>query len=133
MAKDVLVNNILTQSMIDAGATLLAKLDACAVDVTAAFWLYSEDNQSWKLVIASSMVDSQGPRSLYRRIISINDGLADDVEIVSVNDITAMSPGSPIIRSFRNAIRTSHVAGMRLSSSMIDGVFVDDSYIYRVA
>ncbi|MFP4173929.1 MAG: hypothetical protein ACLFV4_13570 [Candidatus Hydrogenedentota bacterium] len=133
MAKDVLVTESLTDSMIEAGAKLIERLDATNSEVKSAFWLYSSEEQTWKLVIASPLVDEEGPRDYYKRIVDANMLANTEEQIVSIFDIRVASPKNHITQLFANVFgETASVWGCRFSRNTINGVFIEDAYLYRV-
>ena len=132
MAKDILVTESLTDSMMKAGAKLVERLDSDNAEVKSAFWLYISEEKIWKLIIASPLVDSEGPRIFYKKIDDANR-LADDTEeIVSLNDVGVTNPTNQIVQLLKFAIGTGGgISGIRFSRNTINGMFIEDTYIYR--
>lgn len=132
MAKDILVTESLSESMINAGAKLIERLDDKKSQVRSAFWLYISDEEIWKLMIASPLVDSEGPRNFYKRIMDANDLAEKDEAIVSLNDIGVTNTSNQTVQLLKIAIGTGDgIYGIRLSRNTINGFFVEDCYIYR--
>lgn len=132
MAKDILVTESLTDSMIKAGAKLVGRLDAANADIRSAFWLYISEEKTWKLIIASPKVDGEGPREYYKKIVSANGEVGEDEEIVPLNYIGVTSPSNQIVQLLKFAIGTGEgISGIRFSRNTINGFFIEDSYIYR--
>lgn len=132
MAKNILVTDSLSDSMIKAGAKLVARLDAEQSEVTSAFWLYLSEDKVWKLIIASPLVDSLGPREYYKKIVDANSAASEDEEVISLNDIGVTNPSNQIVQLLTFAIGTGDViSGIRFSRNTINGSFIEDSYIYR--
>ena len=50
------------------GRTRAATLPRTKVPVQAAFWWYLPESQEWRLIIATPLVDSYGPLSVYTKI-----------------------------------------------------------------
>ena len=69
MAKDVLVTEVLSDQMSKAGAKLVERLDAVGSEVKSAFWLFLSEEKTWKLILASPLVGSEGPRNFYKKVI----------------------------------------------------------------
>jgi hypothetical protein len=132
MAKDILVTESLTDSMMKAGAKLIERLDASSSDIKSAFWLYFSDDKIWKLIIASPLVDTAGPREYYKKIVNANAQAEAEEEVVSLNDIGVMNTSNQIVQLLRFAISTGDsISGIRYSRNTINGFFIEDSYIYR--
>ena len=132
MAKDILVTESLSDSMIKTGEKLVKRLDTNNAEVKSAFWLYISEDKSWKLIIASPLVDSLGPREYYKKIVSINTSASEDEEVISLNDIAVTNMANQIVQILKIAINTGQgISGIRFSRNTINGFFIEDSYIYR--
>ncbi len=93
-------------------------------------WLYSSETGMWRLLLATPLVDTEGPAETYRRVQSAlaDIGLADLLPNVSV-----VSPRSPFIRTLRRVFRTGPgIASIRLTGSTINGTYIEDAFVYRV-
>ncbi|MBP2701877.1 hypothetical protein [Photobacterium lucens] len=132
MAKDILVTERLTDSMMKAGAELVARLDKNNADVKSAFWFYLSEDQVWKFIVASPQVDTIGPREYYKKINEANL-LAEDTEnVISLNDIGVSNTQNQIVQTLKFAIGTGDgISGIRFSRNTINGIFIEDTYIYR--
>jgi hypothetical protein len=132
MAKEILVTESLTDPMIKAGAKLVQRLDSANSEVQSAFWLYYSDDRIWKLILASPLVDSLGPREYYKKVISANEEALDHEEVISLNDISVVSITDQLVSLLRTAIATGGgLSGIRFSRNTINGNFIEDCYIYR--
>ena len=126
-----MVTQTLTKEMIDDGDALLRALDAGDVGVTAAFWFYLEESDTWTLIIGSPEVQSAGPKRLYERIQKVlgsGSGLG-------LRNVSVLPADDPIIELLKTAIKTApnDVSGIRFSRNTINGTFVEDAYVYRLA
>ena len=132
MAKDILVTESLTDSMMKTGAKLIERLDAKNSEVKSAFWLYFSEEKTWKLMVASPLVDKEGPRVYYKRIVDANTQATTEEEIVSLNDIGVINTNHQIVQLLKFMIATGDgTSGIRFSRNTINGVFIEDTYIYR--
>ena len=132
MAKDILVTESLTDSMMKAGAKLIERLDANNSEVKSAFWLYFSEEKTWKLIVASPLVDTEGPRDYYKRIVEANTVASIEEEILSLNDIEVTNTNHQIVQLLKFMIGTGDgISGIRFSRNTINGVFIEDTYIYR--
>ena len=133
MAKDILVTESLTDSMIKAGAKLIERLDAKNSEVKSAFWLYFSEEKTWKLLVASPLVDSEGPRNYYKRIVKANTVASIEEEILSLNDVGVINAKIQIVQLLKKFMigTGDSISGIRFSKNTINGVFIDDAYIYR--
>jgi hypothetical protein len=132
MAKDILVTESLTDSMVKAGAKLVERLDAENANITSAFWIYFSEERSWKLIIASPKVDADGPREYYKKILDANEKAEASEEVVALDAIGVTGPSNQIVQLLKFAIGTGGgISGIRFSRNTINGFFIEDSYIYR--
>ena len=134
MVKDVLVMDTLSDQMIKAGAMLIERLDADNAEVKSAFWFFSTDDNKWKLIIASPLVGSEGPKKFYMRVIDANQNANAEEMVVSSHDIESVNTNSQLVQILRTVISTdSCISGIRFSRNTINGVFIEDAYIYRMS
>jgi len=133
MAKDILVTEVLSKNMINSGAELIRRLDESNSEVKTALWLFSPEDKSWKLVIASPLVGKNGPREFYKKIIDSNEEASESDYIVSINDIEVANIDHPIAQLMKFAISTGEndISEIRFSRNTINGTFIEDSLIYR--
>jgi hypothetical protein len=134
MAKDILVKDNLSDSMINSGRKLIERLDGVNAEVRSAFWLFFPDEKAWRLTIASPLVESEGPRKYYKKIIVANNAASDDEEVISLNDINVVNIYNEIVEIISILIDAEHgILGMRYSRNTINGVFIEDAYVYRAS
>ena len=128
-----MVKEILTKEMIQAGADLVRRLDEAHLEVNASLWLYMPDANQWRLVIASPAVKNEGPKRVYQKIQSVLSQAPDDVDKVTLSDISVVENTDPLVTLLRNAVKTGKgISGLRFSKNTINGHFIEDAYLYRV-
>jgi len=121
----------LVDSKIDAGRRLIEELDQSEFPVSAALWLFREEAINWRLILASSLVDAYGPRETYRRLQRILLKLPDSI---GLSEIQVVGPQDELIQLLRVALKTGPaLSGIRFTGNTINGVYIDDAYIYRIA
>jgi hypothetical protein len=91
--------------------------------------MYYPDQDAWRLVLATPKArELHQAYTTIRRIIQ-DSGLAGPdlarIRVVPPTDIT--------VATLSKAVRIEGLSGVRFSQNMIDGVYVDDAYIYRAA
>ncbi|MDP5192125.1 hypothetical protein [Rheinheimera baltica] len=132
MAKDILVTESLSSSMMNAGAKLIERLDAKQSEIKSAFWLYFSEDKTWKLIIASPLVDAIGPREFYKKVVDANSLASEEEDVISLNDVGVTNTSNQIVQLLKFAIGTGGgISGIRFSRNTINGHFIEDSYIYR--
>jgi len=128
-----MVETALTKDLIEAGKVLVRELDKTQLEPDAAFWFYFPDIQAWKLVIAEIKVGPRGPKEVYSQIQRILRKLPKDVAVLSLDDIALARPDAAIVALLRKAVRTGPgISGIRFKRNVIDGMLIEDAYIYRV-
>jgi hypothetical protein len=132
MAKDILVTESLSGSMMNTGAKLIERLDAKQSEIKSAFWLYFSEDKTWKLIISSPLVDALGPREFYKKVVDANSLASEEEEVISLNDVGVTNTSNQIVQLLKFAIGTGGgISGIRFSRNTINGHFIEDSYIYR--
>lgn len=133
-ANEAVVSNTLSQEMIKAGESLVTKLDKLRFIVDAALWLYLPEEQVWRLVIASPEVGVIGPQKSYKQVQSALGKLDEEQVKIPLKDITVVDTKDTLINLFGRAMKTGKgISGIRFSRSSINGVPIEDAYIYRMA
>ena len=123
---------ILTDKMISSGKELTILLDKAQVKVKASLWIYEMDLNIWRLIIASPEVRVFGPKKLYKRIQSIISKMPEDNKLV-LKDIAVVDDIHPLVILLRKAVKTGRtISEIRFSRNAINGVFIEDAYIYRI-
>ena len=134
MAEDTMVKDLLTDTLIKAGADLTKKLDEVESPVVASFWLYLPELNTWKLVIASPLVAKHGPRRAYQDVQKALAALWRVQSPIALNDVEVVEPNHYLVSLFRTAVSTGPtIGGIRFTRSVINGQFIHDAYIYRVS
>ena len=133
MAEKAMVMEPLSREMIDAGRELTQRLDQHNMPVSTALWLYLAESELWRLVIASSVVKNSGPRKAYQLIQSELRASPDEFQVISLSDISAVEPKSPLVSPFRGLSKvTAPPIEKKLMRSLFNGVFVQGAYIYKL-
>jgi hypothetical protein len=110
---------------IAAGERVVQILDRAGFKVRVALWLYTSEFEAWRLHIASPLKNAYV--QLFSALRSSDPDLADSVTI------TLVGTRDPFIRALRRTFgMTSSVHGLRLGGNVIDGVFVEQAYVYRI-
>jgi hypothetical protein len=133
MAKELVVREVLSEQMIEAGARLVERLDQSQSNVQAALWLFLSDEKIWKMIVISPLVKTDGPRSFYKRILTANNKAYESESVISLNEISVADTSNHLVNLLRLAVSTGGViSGIRFSRNTINGTFIEDSYIYRI-
>lgn len=134
MVEDILVKEILTEDMLQTGGALIQGLHEAGLKVTTACWLYVPEANRWRLIIASPEVGTRGPKSVYQKVQAVLVRLSPERPKVALQEISVVEETNPLMLSLHRLQKIGHeIAGTRCSQTTIDGHFIEDAYIYRVA
>ena len=132
MAEETLVKEALSEEMIRTGASIVEALDRQNFIVDAALWLYLTDTNQWRLLLASPDVHVDGPRKAYARVLQILR--STQVHGLSLDNLAILDSRDPFIQPFRRLVRTNRgSAPHRVSRNSVNGQFIEDALIYRMA
>jgi hypothetical protein len=124
-------NAALVDIDIAAGDRVLHILDAAGFKADVALWLYSSEFEEWRLVIATPLFDLEGAKQAYVRLLSALQ--ASEPELATSVTITLVSPKDDLVRGLRRTFgSTKSVHGMRLGGNVVNGVFIERAYVYRI-
>lgn len=133
MAEEVLVKDALSSEMIAAGAELARHLHNSDLITNALLWLYISESNIWRFVIVSPEVSTSGPKKVYQEVRSIISKIPKEWQKISFDDLVVIDSNDPLILPLRTAINTGpNISGIRFSQNVINGVLIDDAYIYKL-
>lgn len=121
----------LTMWDIDFGKQLWQALrDNKIFPVQGAFWLL-ESEKGWRLLLATPRVDAVGPRKAYEELGTFTRGVIPGANQRSL--IELISPSLPLYQALRRIFgKTASVEGARLGNTQVDGMYIDEAYLYEV-
>jgi len=129
-----MVKTSLVEADLLAGWRLLIAIDAGYGDlfrVKAAFWMFYPESEEWRLVIATPLVDEQGPLSTYRNVQHILFEIQPSD--LSLQNIAVISPKDALAKAFRTAMRIAPESTyFRSRRTSVAGHYVEDAYVYRI-
>lgn len=132
MAEETLVKEALTDEMVKAGASVVESLDRLRFFFDAALWFYLTDVNQWRLLLATPAVRLEGPRKTYKRLLAALRNT--QVPALSLEDVAVLDTRDPLIQLLRAAVPTDRtINGIRFSRNTINGHFIEDAYVYRMA
>ena len=123
---------VLVENDIRSGERLLEQLDLAKVPVTAAFWLYAEDADEWRMVIVSPFVETHGPRQLYTLIGVMLTNPAGPPIPIPLERIFLLGPHDIRYQEVRMAALGGGT-GLLVTGGPSRNISAEDAYIYRVA
>ena len=134
MVAEVVVKESLSSEMISAGAELTRRLDEARFIVSASLWFYIPEINTWRLIIGTPEVRTNGPKKAYKQVQSVVSKMPEDQPKILLKDITVIDSNDPLVALLRIAIRTGDgISGIRFTHNAINGVVIEDAYIYRIS
>lgn len=134
MVTETLVKESLSIEMISAGQKLTLLLDENNFNVTASLWFYMADVNIWRFIIASTEVGNKGLKATYERVQQIISKAPASKSKIALKDISLLDSSDPLISLLKIALRTdTRTSGIRFSQNTINGVLIEDAYIYRLS
>ena len=129
----MVVKESLSSEMISAGAELTRRLDETRFIVSASLWLYIPEINTWRFIVASPEVRTQGPKKAYKQVQSVISKMPEDQPKIPLKDVTVIDSNDPLISLLRVAIGTvDGISSIRFTHNVINGTLIEDAYIYRV-
>jgi hypothetical protein len=132
MVTEMVVKEALSEQMMSSGAELIRRLDEAGFVVSAALWFYDSEANDWRFIIATPDLHRVGVRAAYKEVHLVVAAMPKERSI-PLKSISVVDPANPTISVLRVALKTgTDIAGIRFSRNMINGTFIEDSYIYRL-
>ena len=133
MVKEVLVNEVLTSEMVSAGNEPSQQLATSALKIDGLLWLFAAENNTWHFVIVSPEVRIYGPKKVYQDIRAVLEKIPKNEQKIPFESIFVLDSNDQLIQMLRQSIRTGpDISGIRFSQNVINGVLIDDVYIYKL-
>ncbi|MDA1312674.1 MAG: hypothetical protein O2968_04995 [Acidobacteria bacterium] len=126
-----MLKRVLVRELIEDGDSLLTELRRRAFPVAAAFWVDTPESDYWRLVIATDIVDKEGPDVAYR---ALRDALNTvQPQDLALDDIYAVSPKGDDYRGYLSVLRDGGRLRAGSASGRAPRVVFEDSYVYQVS
>jgi hypothetical protein len=111
------------------GQRLIEHLVARHFPVSAAFWLYTNDNEKWSLCIVSPDVEREGVENPYGVVLQAFRDVPDLQ--IDQDDFTLISPRRPLARGVLNYLKQYPSSkAKRVEKTLLGDVYVESAYIY---
>ena len=124
-------NAILVGPDVEAGKQLIRALDASSLDVKAAFWLYREEAEEWRLYIATPLVKEYGPREVYVRVLKVLK--ESKTSSIGLSQISVIDPSDALVTILSFAFNTGPgIKDIKVFGNTVNGVYIRAAHIYRM-
>lgn len=143
MAEGTLVNESFSSVLINDGEKLTDLLLESKLNITASLWLYSGENETWRLVIGMPKVKEEGPSQAYTKLQSALKKFYDEHPVFSdeptstqtpfrpriyLPDISVMDNTDPFLKTLRHKlgpdIRDAQLHNLRLGDYYIENAII---------
>ncbi|WP_370573986.1 hypothetical protein [Methanomethylovorans sp.] len=125
MDKTTLVNEDISQ-----GQKVIDHLDKTDFKVNSALWFYATELNGWRLLIASDYLKKHTLKEAYKFVQQ--ELKKTDIGNISLENISIIGTDDNVIRLLKSVGTTGNNLSMRYSRNVINGVMIEDSYIYRL-
>ena len=119
---------------IESGKNLLEVLDKGSIKIFSFFWFFLAESGSWRLIISSPDFEKFDIRKCYQDFIK-DYGNNEAIKDIGISNITLLPNSNDLIKLFKIAIKTDErsISGIRFTSNVINGILIEDAYIYRLS
>ncbi|HAI69426.1 MAG TPA: hypothetical protein DCM38_08325 [Gammaproteobacteria bacterium] len=132
MAKELYVGKILTNDMITVGKQLVQYLEAM-MPISASFWFYVSEAESWHLFIVSPRVLTEGPKTVCDTVVNTLNTDNDDEYALSFFNVSVTDDRHPYVSLLRMVRLSDKLFDKRLTGVGVNGSgYIEDAYIYRL-
>jgi hypothetical protein len=122
----------LVDSDVRAGTEFVKLLDNAKFPFTGAAWLFYPDVSEWRLVVRTPKAEKDLQGAL-REVAAAMDKAGDLRQRLDLSRIKLVPPSDSMMNAIGMMIRADGVNTIRFSKNVINGIFIDDALIYRLA
>ena len=131
MDKVLLVGRYLTNEMMSAGAIFVKEIEKSSLHLHAAMWIQQNPDDFWKFVLAFPEVRLEGPRYVYKKLRSISNRISPEEFRIGSEIVSVVEERDRLIQMFKGIIRVED-SGVRFSRNSLNGIYIEDAYIYKM-
>lgn len=103
MAETILVTpERLSETLQEAGRRILDAMDARGAEINAAFWLYLEEEDIWRLCLATPLTDTKGPLSVYKLVQEVLKEISSSEDEIGLMNIAVVSPNLLLVQNMQH-------------------------------
>jgi hypothetical protein len=116
---------------IDDGRRLLDRLIRDGLEVSAAFWMYTNDNERWGLYIATESVITIGIKNSYMIVVLAQKSMPE-LRIDSF-EVTLLEPTRPLAAAMIDRLSAVPAGSDAwIEKVQLNGVYVEIAYVYPI-
>lgn len=122
----------LVDAEIEAGRDLIRMLVQKGFDVQSAAWIYYPSAEDWKLLIGSRRAQ-EDQTSAYLDIANWLNADRDLDRRFDMSRLKIVRPDELYLNALSKMVHLSDRADVRLTHNTVNGVYIDDALVYRLA
>jgi hypothetical protein len=122
-----------SEPKIEEGVELLKELDK-QMKIEVAMWFYIAESNIWRFIVGSSLFNNKSGQDIYADFVDKFKDI-EQVKNIGLENITLLASNNNLVTLFKSAIKTgpTDIGGIRFTSNVINGVLIEDAYIYRLS
>lgn len=121
----------LSDKAIADGRAFLQALDGAGIVSSAALWLWQGNDNAWRYVLASPLVEARGA-DMPVKIAAVLATMPADFA-VDRDNLRLFPVQDPTIQTLHKAVQTGPgITAMRMTGNVVNGVRIEDAYVYRL-
>jgi hypothetical protein len=122
----------LVDADIEMGRELVRILDGAKFPVTAAAWIFFPDIDEWRLVIRTPKAE-KNLLEAFGQVARILDEKGDLRKRIDLTRVKLVPPTDRMLDAIGKAVRVDGLSTIRFGRNVINGIYIDDALIYRLA
>ena len=127
-----MAETVLVDDDIKAGSELVRILDEDGFPVTAAAWIYFPDVEEWRLVIRTPKA-AKDLQEAYLEVARAMDAKGNLRAKLNLSKVKLVPPTDRMLQALGSVVRASGLNSIRFSRNVVNGIYIDDALIYRLA
>jgi len=123
---------VLVDADVEMGRELVRILDEAKFPVTGAVWIYFPDVGEWRLIVRTPKAEKNLQQALLEMAIAL-DERGDLRKRLDLSRVKLVPPKDKMLAAMGSIVRAEGISSIRFTRNVINGVFIDDALIYRLA
>ena len=122
----------LVEADVEASRALVDFLESHGFPLKAALWLYQSEAERWRLVVCPEE-RRQDTSTFYRDFAQAINQAGAPRDLLGLDRVNIVQDSSPFVDQLGKVLRVESGASMRLTNNVINGVFLEDALILKLA
>ncbi len=118
-------------ALVKDGCSLVRYLDETEVRPKAAVWAHSPDTDTWKLWIVPH--DPLSEPEFYNQVSRVLSDHRDEMQGLDISTVEQKKPDHPAIKGLGSIIRFEGLGPLQFSNNMLNGFYLPDGIVLRMA